>query len=126
MKKLLRNQNKIIIDISKDKLDTINEANNNSKKKENNQSLFINIFKKQSLKRINILFEQKIKKNNYKTKGKSISNIISPHNNKCLNSRIEKKSLNISSLLSPVKSDRIILRNRENVLSSIIYKKSIY
>ena len=41
MKKLLRNQNKIIIDISKDKLDTINEANNNSKKKENNQSLFI-------------------------------------------------------------------------------------
>ena len=125
MKKLLRNQNKIIIDISKDKLDTINEANNNSKKKENNQSLFINIFKKQSLKRINILFEQKIKKNNYKTKGKSISNIISPHNNnKSLNSRIEKKSLNISSLLSPVKSDRIILRNRENVLSSIIYKKS--
>ena len=90
------------------------------------ESLFINIFKKQNLKRINDLFEQKIKNNkiNTKTKGKSNSNIISPHNiNKILNNRIEPKHLDISSLFSPLRSDRNILRNKESLIPNIINNK---
>ena len=92
--KISINQSKINIDISKDKFNTINEGTNMNKKiedKTTKESLFINIFKKQNLKTINDLFEQKIKNNkiNTKTKGKSNSNIISPRNiNKILNNRI--------------------------------------
>ena len=129
------NQSKIIINNkAKDKFNTINEVinnnnNNNNIKKENKltkENLFINIFKRQTLKRINDLFETKLKTNNHhsKIKEKSISNIISPIINKSLNSRIDKKYLNISSILSPARSDRIILRNNDNVISSIIYNKS--
>jgi len=128
--KISFNQSKIIIDISRDKFNTINEGTNINKKNEDKQtkeSLFINIFKKQNLERINDLFEQKIKsnKNNSKTKGKSNSNIISPRNiNKILNNRIEPKHLDISSLFSPLRSDRNILRNKENLIPNIIRKKS--
>ena len=127
------NQSKIIINNNaKDKFNTINESinnNNNNIKKENKstkENLFINIFKKQTLKRINDLFEQKLKSNklNNKSKERSISNIVSPMNiNRSLNSRVDKKYLNISSILSPSISDRIILRN-ENAKSNFIYKKS--
>ena len=131
--KLSFNQSKIIINNTKDKFNTINEVNNNininnkNENKASKENLFINIFKKQTLKRINDLFEQKFKNNkqNYKIKGKSVSNIISPSNiNRSLNSRVEKKHLNISSILSPARSDRYIIRNNENVISNIIYKKS--
>ena len=124
------NQSRIIIDISKDKFNTINEGNNINKKlddKMNKENLFLNIFKRNNLNKINDLFEQKMKnhKINYKIKGKSNSNIISPHNiNKSLNSRVEQKHLNISSLLSPLKSDRNTLKKKERIISSIIYKKS--
>ena len=127
--KISINQSKIIIDISKDKFNTINEGTNMNKKiedKTTKESLFINIFKKQNLKRINDLFEQKIKNNkiNTKTKGKSNSNIISPRNiNKILNNRIEPKHLDISSLFSPLRSDRNILRNKESLIPNIINNK---
>ena len=127
--KISINQSKIIIDISRDKFNTINEGINMNKKNEDKttkESLFINIFKKQNLKRINDLFEQKIKNNkiNSKTKGKSNSNIISPRNiNKILNNRIEPKHLDISSLFSPLRSDRNILRNKENLIPNMINNK---
>ena len=127
--KISINQSKIIIDISRDKFNTINEGTNMNKKiedKTTKESLFINIFKKQNLKRINDLFEQKIKNNkiNTKTKGKSNSNIISPRNiNKILNNRIEPKHLDISSLFSPLRSDRNILRNKESLIPNIINNK---
>ena len=125
------NQSKIIINNNtKEKFNTINDlVNNNIIKKENKstkENLFINIFKKQTLKRINDLFEQKLKNNklNNKSKERSVSNIVSPINiNRSLNSRVDKKYLNISSILSPARSDRIIIRN-ENIKSNIIYKKS--
>ena len=125
------NQSKIIINNNtKEKFNTINDlVNNNIIKKENKstkENLFINIFKKQTLKRINDLFEQKLKNNklNNKSKERSVSNIVSPMNiNRSLNSRVDKKYLNISSILSPARSDRIIIRN-ENIKSNIIYKKS--
>ena len=131
--KLSFNQSKIIINNTKDKFNTINQVinniniNNKNENKASKENLFINIFKKQTLKRINDLFEQKFKNNkqNYKIKGKSVSNIISPSNiNRSLNSRVEKKHLNISSILSPARSDRYIIRNNENVILNIIYKKS--
>ena len=122
------NRRKIIIDITKDKYNTINEEINNNKKIENKtieENLFINIFKKQNLRRKSSLFEQKIKNYNMinKSKGKSNSNIISHINiNKSMNCKIEKRNLNISSILSPAKSERNAIKNKENNASSIIYK----
>ena len=127
------NQSRIIINGTKDKFNTINEIVINNNKKDNKEnkdikgSLFINIFKKQSLKRINDLFEQKVKNNklNNKSKEKSFSNILTPNYiNRSLNCRVGKRNLNISSLLSPVRSDRNIIKNKDNPISSIIYKKS--
>ena len=124
------NQSKIIINNNaKDKFNTINEVvNNNNIKNENKstkENLFINIFKKQTLKRINDLFEQKLKnhKLNNKSKERNVSNIVSPMNiNRSLNSRVDKKHLNISSILSPARSDRIVIKNGN--VPNVIYKKS--
>ena len=137
MNKLSYYQSKIIIDISKDKFNTINEGKNNSnnknksKKIENKaieENLFINIFKKQNLKRNNNLLEQRMKNYNLnnKSKTKVNSNIITNHNiNKSLTNKIDKRSLNISSILSPARSVKnLMLRNKENrSSSSVIYKK---
>ena len=131
--KLPFNQSRIIINNTKDKFNTINEVANNDIKKDNKEnvdikgSLFINIFKKQSLKQINDLFEQKMKNNKLKNKSKekSFSNILTPNNiNSSLNCRVGKRNLNISSILSPLRSYRNILRNKDSSISSIIYKKS--
>ena len=63
-------------------------------------------------------------KNYIKSREKSSSNINNPLNiNQSLNSRVGKKILNISSILSPVRSKRNILKRREYKTSSIIYKK---
>ena len=122
-------QNKIVINSKRDKFNTINEIVNNNKNecKEGKESLFLNIFKNQNLKGINDLFAEKMKKNKnfIKSREKSSSNINNPLNiNQSLNSRVGKKILNISSILSPVRSKRNILKRREYKTSSIIYKKS--
>ena len=122
--------NKIIIDIKKDKFNTINEGvqiNNKIDSKTKKDSLFISIFTKYNLKKNNDLFKQKMKKHkiNDKIKVKNYSNIITPNIiNKSLNSRIDKKNINISSILSPIRSQRNLFRNKKNIISGIIYKKS--
>ncbi len=113
------NNNKIIIDIAKDKYNTINELNNiNSKKIDinNAETIYGTIFKKENMK-LNKLFEEKLK-NKYKKKVKSNSNLSSNHNknnmNISLNNKIYHRRINISGILSPARSDKYLLNNNNN------------
>ena len=124
-KKLPNGNNKIIIDITKDKFNTINNINNIKKEDINNaeETLYGTIFKKENMK-INKIFEQKLKCNNYinNKKMKSNSNIFS-NNNISLNSKIYKRRINISGILSPARSDKYLLKNNKEDNSTKKYKK---
>ena len=123
-KKLTNGNNKIIIDITKDKFNTINNINNIKKEDINNaeETLYGTIFKKENMK-INKIFEQKLKCNNHinNKKMKSNSNIFS--NNISLNSKIYKRRINISGILSPARSDKYLLKNNKEDNSTKKYKK---
>ena len=124
-KKLPNGNNKIIIDITKDKFNTINNINNIKKEDINNaeETLYGTIFKKENMK-INKIFEQKLKCNNHinNKKMKSNSNIFS-NNNISLNSKIYKRRINISGILSPARSDKYLLKNNKEDNSTKKYKK---
>ena len=123
--------NKIIIDISKDKYNTINEMNNNNKKIDINDAedtLYGSIFKNKNSK-INKIFEQKLK-NNFKINNKKMrsnSNLISNNNishmNISLNNKVYRKRINISGFISPVRSDKYLIKNIRDNSSKISHKK---
>ena len=118
-KQLPNINNKIIIDIAKDKYNTINDINNNKKvdiKPE--ETLYGSLFKKENMK-INKIFEQKI--NNKKMK--SNSNILA-NNNISLNNKIYRRRINISGIISPARSDKILLKNKEECSSKITLKNN--
>ena len=111
------NNNKIIIDLTKDKYNTINDLNvNNNKKVDINnidETIYRTIFKKESMK-LSKIFEQKIKNNNNK-KIKSFSNLSCNNNlnnmNISLNNKVYRRRINISGILSPARSDKYLLNN---------------
>ena len=130
--------NKIIIDIKKDKYNTINDMDIDKKLDKNigDESLYETILERENMK-INNIFQKKInnnikkinKKNNKKTK--SYSNIIL--NNKInisLNNKVYKRRINISGILSPAKSDKCLLHKARNNSSKIIHinnkQKSVF
>ena len=125
------NNNKIIIDLTKDKYSTLNDlnVNNNNKKVDINnidETIYGTIFKKESMK-LSKIFEQKIKNNNNK-KIKSFSNLSSNNNlnniNISLNNKVYRRRINISGILSPARSDKYLLKNKKRDNSSKIIHKN--
>ncbi len=127
-KQLPNEQNKIIINNTKDKYNTINDTKNNNKKNDIDNAedtLYGTIFKKENFAKINKIFENKLKNNIDDKNIKNDSNILTNNNiDKSLNNKIYKRRINISGILSPARSDKYLLKNKEDNLTKIFkYQK---
>ena len=122
-KQLPNSHNRIIIDITKDKFNTINDINNSKKVDVNvEESLYSTIYKKENMK-INRIFEQKMNNKINNKKLKSNSNILS-NNNISLNNKIYRRRINISGIISPARSDKYLLKNNEGNSVKMILKNN--
>ena len=130
-KQLHGSQNKIVIDNIKDKYNTINDMNANKKLDNDNleENLYITIIKKENLKNLHKIYENKLKNVNNMTNNKQLknyksnSNIIDNYNtNKSLNNKVGRRAINISNVISPVMSDKYLLKNKDENLSKKVFK----